>query len=433
MSPTGTWHNPAVTQDPPSAAEAVAERHANWLELFFDLVVVAAVAQLAHRFHESPSLASIGAFVLLYYAVWSVWTSYTLYANVAGERTRMRAMMIGMLGIAVLAAAVPATIPGVLHNEGDVDRSSVFAIAYVVCRFAAASTWQRTGTVLTSWPAAQAGAGVAPWIMSVWVDAPYRYWLWALGAVLDIVFTILASRRPEAVLARAEEETERRRERYSRAVERRGDRPQNRRVPSLDAPKAAALDMSYLGERLGLFVIIVLGEGVLQVVTAAGNPLVHWDRDLGLTVLAGFVVLVGIWWLTLRYGVNGVPHFGAEGPAPRVTLPGHFIATASITAIAAGFGAVAAHAHGDLPTGTRWLLCGGLAVHFAATGVLALLAKAPWQWLLGWGLPCVLAPIAIGVLGARVDGWLMALLLAVVVAWQAAYGMFGARRRLATA
>ena len=419
-----------MTQDRPAVEDAVAERHANWLELFFDLVVVAAVAQLAHRFHESPSVASVGAFVLLYYAVWSVWTSYTLYANVAGERTRMRAMLIGMLGIAVLAAAIPATIPEVLHNEGDVDRSVVFAVVYFVIRISAASTWQRTGTVLTSWPTAQ--AGVVPWIVSVWVDAPARYWLWAAGAALDITFSILASRRPQAMLERAEQDTERRRVRYNRALEARGEPPATRRTPNLDSPKAAALDMSYLGERLGLFVIIVLGEGVLQVVTAAGNPLVHWDRDLGLTALAGFVVLVGIWWMTLNYGVNGVPHFSSEGPAPRVTLPGHFIATASITAIAAGFGAVAAHAHGELPTGTRWLLCGGLAVHFAATGVLALMAKAPWQWLLGWGLPCVLAPIAIGILGAHIDGWLTALLLAVVVAWQVSYGMLG-RRRLAAA
>ncbi|MEV0645947.1 low temperature requirement protein A [Phytomonospora sp. NPDC050363] len=416
-----------MTQDRPIGTTA-AERHASWLELFFDLVVVAAVAQLAHRMHDSPSLAAVGSFVLLYYAIWSVWTSFTLYANVAGERTRTRAMLVAMLGIAVLAAAIPATIPEVLHNEGDVDRSVVFAVAYFVCRMSAASTWQRTGTVLTSWPAAQAGMGMIPWLVSVWVPAPARYWLWVLGAALDITFSILASRRPEQMLARAEGDTRRRRSRYEKAVARRGEPPANRRKPRFESPKPAMLDLSHLGERLGLFVIIVLGEGVLQVVTAAGNPLVHWDRDLGLTALAGFVVLVGIWWLTLRYGVNGVPHFASEGPAPRVTLPGHFVATASITAIAAGFGAATAHAHDDLPGGMRWLLCGGLAVHFAATGVLALINKAPLAWLLGWGLPCVAAPVAIGVWGASLDAWTIAVLLAAVVGWQTLYGVFGARR-----
>ncbi|WP_347701732.1 low temperature requirement protein A [Nonomuraea sp. B12E4] len=35
-----------------SGAEA---RHASWLELFFDLVVVVAVAQLAHRLEQCTS------------------------------------------------------------------------------------------------------------------------------------------------------------------------------------------------------------------------------------------------------------------------------------------------------------------------------------------------------------------------------------------
>jgi low temperature requirement protein LtrA len=32
------------------------ERHATWLELFFDLVVVAAVGQLARLLHDRPEL-----------------------------------------------------------------------------------------------------------------------------------------------------------------------------------------------------------------------------------------------------------------------------------------------------------------------------------------------------------------------------------------
>ena len=46
------------------------ERHASWLELFFDLVVVVAVAQLAHGLHH-PTWGAVALFVLLYYAVWS--------------------------------------------------------------------------------------------------------------------------------------------------------------------------------------------------------------------------------------------------------------------------------------------------------------------------------------------------------------------------
>ncbi|MFG1604966.1 low temperature requirement protein A [Actinoplanes sp. NPDC049265] len=34
---------------------AVEERHATWLELFFDLVIVVAVARLAELLHEAPA------------------------------------------------------------------------------------------------------------------------------------------------------------------------------------------------------------------------------------------------------------------------------------------------------------------------------------------------------------------------------------------
>ncbi|MGI5238040.1 low temperature requirement protein A [Dactylosporangium sp. CA-139066] len=40
--------------------EAAEERHATWLELFFDLVIVAAVAQLAHLLHDGISVDKVG-------------------------------------------------------------------------------------------------------------------------------------------------------------------------------------------------------------------------------------------------------------------------------------------------------------------------------------------------------------------------------------
>ncbi|GLZ80186.1 hypothetical protein Afil01_49930 [Actinorhabdospora filicis] len=398
------------------------ERHASWLELFFDLVVVAAVAQLAHRVHDEPTALGIAAFALLYYAVWAVWTNFSVYANVAGDRTRLRSMLQAMFGIAVMAAAIPATIPQVLHHEGDVDRSTVFAIAYVCCRIAASGVWRKSNMIVTAWPAAQVGAGIAPWFASFWVDDPkWKYGLWALGCFLDVLFTFLQSLSPNRVMEEAKRRTGKLQQRAAAALER-GATP--RTIP--DAAEGR-LDLTHLGERLGLFVIIVLGEGVIQVVTAAGDPLSHWDQSLAFAALAGFALLVGLWWLTLRYGVLGVPQFEAETPV-RVTLPGHFVATASITAVAAGLGAVAGHADKALPTGTLWLMCGGLALHFAATGLLALLSRAPAHWLLLWGLPCVLAPVAIALLGRVAPGWLVAALLACVVGWQCSYGMVRKRR-----
>src|SRR5882757_2271904 len=104
-----------------------ADRHASWLELFFDLVVVVAVNQLAHLLHgdahHGPGGMDIVTFFTLYLAIWLVWTAFTLYSNVAADKVRVRAMFFGMAGIATMAAAVPHSMDG---------RANVFAAAYLI-------------------------------------------------------------------------------------------------------------------------------------------------------------------------------------------------------------------------------------------------------------------------------------------------------------
>ena len=50
------------------AGDAPSARHASWLELFFDLVVVVAVAQVSHRLHD-PTWAELGISLLLFGAI----------------------------------------------------------------------------------------------------------------------------------------------------------------------------------------------------------------------------------------------------------------------------------------------------------------------------------------------------------------------------
>ncbi len=46
------------------------ERHATWLELFYDLVFVVAISQLAHNLNEDVSLSGFLGFVFLFVPVW---------------------------------------------------------------------------------------------------------------------------------------------------------------------------------------------------------------------------------------------------------------------------------------------------------------------------------------------------------------------------
>jgi low temperature requirement protein LtrA len=400
-------HEPDGVTIDDGGEERAAERHASWLELFFDLVVVVAVAQLAHRLHEHPSAETVAICALLYYAVWSVWTSFTIYTNVVADRARIRALLRGMFGIAVMAAAVP-------HADGD--RGVWFVAAYLSCRLIASGVLQRTGQIVTSWPVAQAGAGIVPWIISLWVDPPVRFWLWGLGIALDLFFAIMGSKSPDRLLEAAEERMDRRRDAELRQAARNPNVPRRGRLGGLTI-RAATLHTEHLWERLGLFVIIVLGESVAQVVDSAAEA--DWDVPLAITALGGFGLLVCLWWLILQNGLGALPDLGHM--EARLAMPSHYAITAGITAMSAGLGAIAAHPDHAPPTGIRWVLCGGVALYLAAGLAGGLLLKASWRWMLGWPVPSGVVTLAVGVWGGPLHGAWIVLIMLAVVGWQVAY------------
>ena len=57
------------------------ERHATWLELFFDLVFVISIAEVVHTLEDYHSLADFLGVAGLFVAVWWAWVGYTVYAD----------------------------------------------------------------------------------------------------------------------------------------------------------------------------------------------------------------------------------------------------------------------------------------------------------------------------------------------------------------
>ncbi|WP_176953161.1 low temperature requirement protein A [Glycomyces sambucus] len=355
--------------------QMTSDRHATWLELFFDLVVVAAVAQLTHLLVHPDGLR-IAAFFVLYTAIWLVWTSFTVYANVASERTRTRTMLLGMIGLAAMAAAVP---------EATGAHSAVFAAAYLYTSGVASQGLTRSGRLVMSWSAAQRNAGLLPWVVAFWVDDPrWKLALWALGVAMTLASAMAAPADP----ARMEEFQERFRERAERS---------RRPMPAFEMRDVQG---SHLGERLGLFVMIVLGEAVLQLVTAIGE--VEWGWSQVGIGLAGFGLLIGLWWLNFRFG------FDEENQTPpRFLLPAHLVVAVSITLIAFGLGTAAEHATDPLPDLHRWLLCAALAL---CLGLCALANRA-------WRAFAILAvPLGLAAFGSYLSAVLTVVALAAAVA-----------------
>src|SRR5262245_33892450 len=56
-------------------------RRVTWLELFFDLVFVAAVAQVGTHLQQDYSLAGLARFSLLFVLIWWAWLGHTTFST----------------------------------------------------------------------------------------------------------------------------------------------------------------------------------------------------------------------------------------------------------------------------------------------------------------------------------------------------------------
>jgi low temperature requirement protein LtrA len=119
-------------------------------------------------------------------------------------------------------------------------------------------------------------------------------------------------------------------------------------------------------ERMGLFVIIVLGEVIVGAVTGMAD--VHPLEAEGIVIgLLGVVVAIGLWWIYFDLVSYRVP-------VPRRTqlwLNLHF---PLVVAIAGGGAAVlntVEHAGRPLPDAVRWLLVGSLAAAMLSNALIA--------------------------------------------------------------
>ena len=171
---------------------------------------------------------------------------------------------------------------------------------------------------------------------SLWVDAPLRYWVWAIAVVELMVTPVLA-------------------------------------VRSFDGE---SFDSSHLPERYGLFTIIVLGESVVTVGVGLGE--VKLDGGAVASAVLGFGIAAAIWWSYFET-VSSSSLSRERVWASFVWGYGHLFGFAGIAATAVGVDlAIEAGARADhgLSLAARLMLCAGsaafllslVAVHAAEIG-----------------------------------------------------------------
>ena len=312
------WQPPARYADRPT------DRRVSFLELFFDLVFVVVISQLAERLARHPSWPGVGWFVFLFYAVWSSWINGTLYYDLHGTNdVSVRVFTFAqMLAVAVMAAFI-GDVPG--------DGSVGFALGFALNTLLLVVLWFRTGVHDPDHRAASIPYSTAYLIAaalfasSVAVDPPVRYWVWATGLLVEAAGQIVAFIRWTP--------------------------------PETQSGDAVIATTPSLIERIGLFVIIVLGEVIVGAVSGIAEtaPLAFEDVVVG---LLGVLIAVGLWWIYFDL----ISH---RAPVSRLTQIWLYLHLPLVIAIAAGGAGVlntVANAGTSVPPAVRWLLVGSLAV-----------------------------------------------------------------------
>ena len=344
-----------------ATVRATRPQGATFIELFFDLVFVFAVTQVAAVLHDHLTLAGLVRAVLVFWLVWWAWTQFTWTLNAADtEHPGIELLTMAAVGAAFLMAV---TVPDVFETSG-----WWFAVSYIGVRVLgiAGQWWVSTGD-------------------DEWRGA-IRTWS-ALSAAGLIVIAVAAALPPEsrtAVLALAVA------------------------IDVFSATQAGGgewrLFTAHFAERHGLFVIIALGESLIA--AGVGTADLPRSATLAAVVIPAIFGVCALWWTyfarakdALEQAMDTQPSAAKGRYARDVYSFLHFPIIGGVVGFAVAMEEAVAHPTEHLAPSAALALLVGTALFVGGTGLALVRART--------GRPLVRA-IAIVALAA---------LYPVVVAW----------------
>ncbi|MEM8746690.1 MAG: low temperature requirement protein A [Actinomycetota bacterium] len=385
--PLTRWQPPALRHDVDD------DGRVTWLELFFDLIYVAALIQLGDRLSSDVSWSGGAAFVGAFVVLWWTWTGTTAFTNRFAvddvpHRLLTFAQMFAVGNLAVLAAVTPD------------DWRMWFPLTYVAARIPLLIMyWRARQRMPVSRPIVDFylvvfGAGSAIWLASLLLPEEARPWAWAIGLIVEFLGPVFGGMRGEG----------------------------------------SPLHDEHFQERYALFTVIVLGETFVKTLSEVSDTGFAWERQL--YGMLSFVILVALWWTYFddiadshlrRTGILGM----APGRNRLVWVYVHLPLAGGITA----YGVAAKKIVGEdaldatFKDTYTWLLAIALAVVLLSVAVLDVVTDSPHfavgtqsrtvPRVVAAALIVLLAPfIANGSIGAFPGIGLVALIVVVQIAFE---------------
>ncbi|MBL4626747.1 MAG: low temperature requirement protein A [Roseicyclus sp.] len=176
-------------------------RHANWLELFYDLIYVIVIARLTHMiiggYDTAIGFTEYFTYAVLFVPVWWTWTGHTLFLNRFGRDTHLERLLtfVQMFGLILLAVFV---LDGLKGGGGLAGGASAFALAYAFVRFTLIAMYIMAHIQnpqyrpLTLRLILGFSTGAALWAVSVFFPPNIMFALWGLGLAIDLLTPIFA-------------------------------------------------------------------------------------------------------------------------------------------------------------------------------------------------------------------------------------------------
>ena len=367
------WFRP-----PRKHGEVIEDRTVGFVELFYDLVFVVLIAQLAHTLAEHITWVGVRNFVVVFALIWIGWLNGTLYHDFhGGEDGRSRVYIFNQMSVLVVMAAFAA------HAADDVNDGRSFAIGltvffimigwqwYDVRRFDSEEWRPVAGRYVTG--LALVTVVVAATALIDNPDTRVLIWGGVVAATLigNFVMARSSTSRHTAEMAEASRVTD------------------------------------SLAERFGLFTIIVLGEVVVGVATGLSDATHNF-----ITIVTGLLAIqvgFGLWWSYFDFVGRRIPEAGYKHAT---WMWGHLPLAIGISATGAGMVSLIEHAQdGRTPSATAWLVAGGVAtVALSIAGLSWTIPDHPSRRM----VPYLLTAAAIGalILGAlRPAPWLFVFVL----------------------
>lgn len=270
-------------------------RHAVWIELFFDLVYVVALARLTHMIVEGHNghtgLAEYAMYFILFVPIWWSWLGHTMYANRFATYDVIDRLLTLLQGFfAILMALSIDDVPG--------ESSTLFAIAYACTRYSLVLMYTRiylgnpesrkaTGGFIKGF-----SLGASFWVISVILPEPLMYTAWVIGIIIELLTPLII--RKEL--------------------------------------KLLPVHNTHLPERFGLFALLVIGESIHGIASGAQNS--EFSISLVLLIFLSYSIICSVWWLYFEV-IEKVFSGKLEGAA-QLSIYGHLPIYMGIGLLAAG-------------------------------------------------------------------------------------------------